>query len=128
MVVMEYLDPQTYRVLRPEDGSNPRLIAEIRGVVRVLHDGGFVHGDLRDVNMMTRHQWTAGENARNVFLLHFDWAGAEGATKYPPHLNTQTVTRHEGAKDGALITQEHDWAMVDYIFDSTGPLVVTSFV
>ena len=42
---------------------------------------------------------------------------------FPPlNLNLQTVKRHEGAKDGALITQEHDWAMVDCIFGSSGPL------
>jgi len=122
MAVMEYLDPQTYRILEPEDGSNPRLKAEIWRVVNVLHDGGFVHGDIRDVNMMTRHQWRTEEKARNVFLLDFDWAGPEGVTKYPPHLNLQTVKRHEGAKDGALITQEHDRAMVHCIFDSMGPL------
>jgi len=122
MAVMEYLDPQTYRVLGPEDGSNPGLKAEISRVVKVLHDGGFVHGDIRDVNMMTRHQWRTEEEAQNVFLLDFDWAGPEGVTKYPPNLNLQTVKRHEGAKDGALITQEHDLAMVRCIFDSMATL------
>jgi len=121
MAVMEYLDPQTYRVLGPEDGSNhASLIAEIRHVVQVLHNGGFVHGDIRDVNMMTRRQWRT--DAQNVFLLDFDWAGRKDATIYPPNLNRETVKRHEGAKDGAVITQEHDWAMVDCIFDPTGRL------
>ena len=115
MAVMEYLDPQTYRVLEPGDGSNSILVGEIQRVVTVLHDGGFVHGDIRDVNMMTRNQWGINE-ARNVLLLDFDWAGPSGVTKYPRNVNTQTVKRPEGAKDGALIVEKHDWFMVQYLF------------
>ena len=32
------------------------------------------------------------------------------------------VERYEGAIGGAVITLEHDWAMVNCIFDSTGSL------
>jgi hypothetical protein len=128
MAVMDYLDPQTYRVLWPEDGSNTELIAEIWKVVDVLHNGGFVHGDIRDVNMMTRHEWRTEEKARNVFLLDFDWAGRDGAAKYPPNLNLETVKRHEGVKDGVLITQEHDEFMVNCIFGPTRPPVATASV
>lgn len=116
MVVMEYLDPHTYRVLGSEDGSNRRLKAEIQRVVKELHSGGFVHGDIRNVNMVMSHRRTE-EEAQKVFLLDFDWAGPEGHTIYPPNLNLQSVKRHEGAKGGALIMQEHDWAMVNCIFD-----------
>lgn len=98
MAVMEYIDPQSYRILRPDDGSNRRLVAEIQRVVTVLHDGGFVHGDIRDANMMTRNQWGTQEKAQNLLLLDFDWAGPKGVTKYPPNLNLQTVKRHEGQK------------------------------
>ena len=119
MAVMEYLDPDTYRVLGPEDGSDPRVMTEIRRVVKVLHTGGFVHGDIRDINMMTRRHWRTEENAQNIFLLDFDWAGPNGATRYPRNLNRRTVKRHVGAEDGAVITEDHDWTMVDHIFDST---------
>ena len=117
MIVMEYLDPQTYRTLGPEDGSDSRLVEAIKRVVAVLHGGGFVHGDIRDINFLTRHQWSAEEKARNALLLDFDWAGVSGIAKYPPHVNRQTVKRPEGAEGGELITQGHDWAMVGYIFD-----------
>jgi len=118
MVVMGYLNPTTYRVLESEDGSNSALRAEIRRVVEVLHNGGFVHGDIRNVNMVMRHPWGTEEKAQNVFLLDFDWAGRTGNTKYPPNLNVQSVKRHDEAKDGATITEEHDWAMVNCIFDN----------
>ena len=74
--------------------------------------------------MMTRHQWGTEENAQNVLLLDFDWAGVKGVTKYPPNLNLQTVKRHMEAKDGALIMPEHDLFMVRTMFDT----VVTTFV
>lgn len=57
MAVMEYLDPQVYRALGPGDGSNSILMDEVERVVTALHAGGFAHGDIRDVNMMTRHEW-----------------------------------------------------------------------
>jgi Lipopolysaccharide kinase (Kdo/WaaP) family len=79
MAVMGYLDPETYRILEPEERSNTSLVAEIRQVVTVLHNGGFLHGDINfcNVNMTTR-QWTAKEGVRHVFLLDFDWAGPDG--------------------------------------------------
>ena len=123
MAVMEYLEPQSYRMLGPDDGSNHGLVAEIRRVVAVLHDGGFVHGDIRDVNMMTRHPLGNEEEAQKVLLLDFHWAGPKGVMKYPYNLNIETVKRHEGAKGGALITQEHDLFMVNEMFN---PVVTAS--
>ena len=95
MADMEYMDPNTYRVLEPEDGSEPRLMDKIQEVVKVLHNGGFVHGGSRDVNMMTRRRWNRGERTER--------------------LSTRPI-------GGAVITPEHDWAMVHCIFDSTGSL------
>ena len=86
-------------------------------MVKLLHDGGFVHGDLQDVNMMTCHQW-ATEGA-NLLLLDFDWAGHKGDTSYPPTLNTLVGRgQHDGAKGGELIMPEHDCFMLDMIFAS----------
>jgi serine/threonine protein kinase len=103
MAVMEYLNPETYRML---DYSDTGLMAEIRRAVMVLHDGGFVHGDIRDLNVMTRHHRGTGEDARNVFLLDFDWARRDGVAKCPPNVNVTSVRRPEGARDGALIMKE----------------------
>ena len=113
MVIMEYLDPETYRTLEPSDGSNNDLVAGIRQVVKTLHGGGFVHGDIRHVNILTRRSL---EDAQNVFLIDFDWAGLEGKTRYPPNINLTSVVRPEGVEDGELIQQAHDWFMVEHIF------------
>ena len=66
--------PDTYRVLELEDGSEPRLMDKIQEVVKVLHNGGFMHGGIRDVNMMTRHQCITEET---VILLDFDWRNSK---------------------------------------------------
>jgi hypothetical protein len=116
MVVMQYLDAETFRILDPSDGSNTRLVAGIREVVKILHGGEFVHGDIRYVNMMTRRQWTGEGVVGNVFLIDFDWAGRDGIVEYPPKLNVKSVKRHEAAKDGEPIFQEHDWVMVENMF------------
>ena len=116
MVVMEYLDPETYRILEPSDSSNNELVAGVRRVVKTLHGGGFVHGDIRHVNILTRSQWTSSEGVQNVFLIDFDWAGLEGQTRYPPNINLTSVNRPKGVEDGELIQQAHDWFMVEHIF------------
>jgi len=115
MVVMEYLDPQTHRVLGDGDCGDKTLELEIKRVVKVLHDGGFVHGDIRNVNVMTpRHR--GAEGMENALLLDFDWAGRGGIARYPPNINSVSVERHEGVKDGGLITRDHDLTMVTKLF------------
>ena len=116
MVIMEYLEPETYRILEPSDSSNNELVAGIRQVVETLHRGGFVHGDIRGVNILTRSQWTSSEGVQNVFLIDFDWAGHEGQAQYPPNINLTSVERAEGVEDGKLIQQAHDWFMVEQLF------------
>ena len=116
MVVMEYLDPDVYRVLESLDGSNAALVAGIRKVVETLHDGGFVHGDIRQINMMTRREWDGSEDVGKVLLIDFDWAGLDGTVRYPPDLNNKSVERHHEAKDDELIWKAHDWFMVERMF------------
>lgn len=62
MVVMEYLDPEDYRVLGGNDASDHQLETEVRQVVKPLYGSGFMHGDLCDVNMVTHHQWATEVN------------------------------------------------------------------
>ena len=120
MVVMEYLDPKSYRVLGPLDRSNAGLVEGIQAVVKILHDGGFVHGDIRHVNMMTPCRWTSSEKVQNLSLIDFDWAGLEGSVQYPSNVNVTSVKRHEEAKDGRLIEKAHDLFMVNHMFDGMG--------
>lgn len=120
MAVMEYLGPETYRVLEPSGVSNNNLVAGIQDVVRILHDGGFVHGDTRHLNMVTRREWKSSDDVQNLFLIDFDWAGLEGGVQYPPNINVRSVKRHEGAMGGKLIEKAHDLLMVKHMFDAMG--------
>ncbi|CAG8522051.1 13719_t:CDS:2, partial [Acaulospora colombiana] len=111
MVVMEYLDPENYRTLEPDLDNKPHVENEIRQIVTALHGRGFVHGDIRGVNMMTRHRWESTSGTKNIVLLDFDWAGREGIVTYPEGVNGTSILRHGEVKDGKHIRKEHDWFM-----------------
>jgi len=59
----------------PEDESRAD---KIKQVVKVLHDGGFVHRDIRDVNIMVRHKWDSGNGGGTcsfLTLTELAWKG-----------------------------------------------------
>jgi serine/threonine protein kinase len=116
MVVMEYLDDESYQLLLTSSVNRVDLALEVRRVVGVLHAGGFVHGDIRDVNLLVRRKWSDADNPKNVLLVDFDWAGPKEDARYPPNVNHVDMSRPDGARDGELITQEHNQTMVDKMF------------
>ena len=109
MVVMEYLDPDAFRHV---SGCGIELETEVRNAVGILHDRGFVYGDLRDCNMMCMKDG----GAWRVLLLDFDWAGRTGEARYPVGLNQETVRRPAGVCGRGIIQREDDNAMVNFIF------------
>ena len=113
MVVMEYLDPDSYRTLR---SSGDDLYARTSSALGIFHDGRFAHGDVRDENMMIQRQWTASETLPGVKFLDFDWAGESGKVVYPAHLNAD-LRRPKDAHEGLAITQAHDKETLDFIFN-----------
>ena len=82
MVVMEYLDPNTFEHVY---GSDTDLKAKVDQAVDVLHGRGFVHGDLRVWNMMCRKE----NGVWKVLLLDFDWAGRQKEVRYPTGINAK---------------------------------------
>jgi len=57
---------------------------KIEDLMSGFHDAGFVHGDLRDANIIC--------NGDSVMLIDFDWAGEAGKMSYPtPRLNGELV-------------------------------------
>jgi hypothetical protein len=120
MVVMEYLEDDIYEPLLAPESSQAFFAPEVRRVVGVLHEGKFVHGDVRGVNLMVRRKSDMNGEGKNVLLVDFDWAGPQATTRYPPHIN-RDIYRPPGAIDGELITQEHDIAMVDDMFKAPPP-------
>jgi serine/threonine protein kinase len=73
MVVMEYIDGET---LDKAERTPPTLMDQIRNALKVLHDQGYVFGDLRPPNVMiTKND--------EVKLIDFDWAGIHMKSQYP---------------------------------------------
>ena len=99
VMVMEYLTAMSVvgkkclTLLQYQSLSN--LITE-------LHSEGYVHGDLREYNIMV------GDETDRVCLIDFDWAGKEGEAIYPNFMNHIDVQWPAGASDGKKILKEHD--------------------
>ena len=120
MVVMEMLDATVYKMyadkaVRWQFPSIRSLEEKVKNLVAELHGGGFVHGDIRDANIMVKLA-AAAESEVEVKLLDFDWAGKEGEACYPGNVNHEGVSRPHGAKDGLIIEREHDLFMIKELF------------
>lgn len=117
MITMEYLDPDKWVYLldllelRIKNDARQSLLSKITRIVKKMHDAGYVHGDLRNINIFVE------KDSSEVKLIDFDEAGLHGVAKYPRNWNHLTVSRPEGAEEGNLITFEHDLYMLDHIFD-----------
>jgi hypothetical protein len=113
MVVMDRIDD----LFVPLYVSEPGLSVELRNLVLEettrLHQAGYVHGDLRDTNLMVRKNGQSG-----FMLVDFDWAGRIGEVCYPMNVNTDpALGRPAGAYDGEVIRADHDMDMLRKIFE-----------
>ncbi len=84
---------------------------EVKAKLTHLHDEGFVHGDLRDVNVIVRNEGVSGDGP-GILIVDWDWAGREGQVTYPRGINTQ-VARPASALAGEEIKAEHDVWMAE---------------
>jgi serine/threonine protein kinase len=74
---------------------------KVEKALHVLHDAGFVHGDLRDTNILMDFDSLESDDVK-IHFVDFDWAGRIGEAKYPSDINGITVKRPEGAEGGKL--------------------------
>ncbi|KAI0296953.1 hypothetical protein B0F90DRAFT_1005618 [Multifurca ochricompacta] len=80
VIVMEWIAND------PSDRENyaskylPRWSKDLKKLVDGFHEEGFVHGDLRDANLIVPKK-----NPKRIMLLNFDWGGdvKSGAVHYP---------------------------------------------
>jgi serine/threonine protein kinase len=80
-------------------------------LVTSFHDQNFVHGDIRDSNLLVRTE----DGKLQMKLIDFDWGGREGEVHYPALINDRTVHRPLAVVGGQLIKREHDLQMVENI-------------
>jgi hypothetical protein len=117
MVVMEAVDVSVYLpfvksgLLSPTFPADRELRPAVARLVEGLHNEGYVHGDLRDANLLVS---TDGRQESMFMLVDFDWAGMAGVVKYPANVSRIGIRRPEGAVDGQLIEKAHDLEMLSY--------------
>jgi RIO-like serine/threonine protein kinase len=95
------------------DGASrgDRLYEEMREKLAGLHQAGFVHGDVRDTNVMVL------QGSPGFMLVDFDWAGQIGEVQYPMNVNRgPDLVRPDGAYDGELIMADDDMEMLAIMF------------
>ena len=91
---------------------------DLRQLISQFHNRDFVHGDLRDANVIS------GDDGC-VKLVDFDWGGKDGQVSYPtPNLNPD-LTKRRSTKD-LVITKADDLriledtlALVRYLLPTT---------
>lgn len=94
-VVMEYL------VLSMAVANTASVRKQLLGIKSTLKTVSFVHGDLRENNVM----WDSSN--KRVVLIDFDWSGRDGVGKYPPFMNPDIVWPPE-AETGKPLRIAHD--------------------
>lgn len=118
VIAMEFSRYSMYSGLHLSKGEQEKVCSKVTMVLKEFHDQGFVHGDIRGLNLLVDCDSLAPNDAKDVriHLVDFDWAGKAGEAKYPIGINTETVKRPDGVGGGVLITREHDEIMVRYMF------------
>ena len=87
------------------------------GKLAYLHQENYVHGDVRDTNIMVKKDGVQGFK-----LVDFDWSGRIGQVRYPMNVyRGQRLWRPLDAMDGQLIKAEHDIKMLKAMFTGRRP-------
>ena len=106
MVVMEYLDGTTANEAQRLGQIPPTFLEEVRKILSHLHENNFVFGDLRSANIMVTRN-------KKVKFVDFDWAGEDGASRYPL-LMSHRIQWSDGVGEGlVLMKKQHDLDMLN---------------
>jgi hypothetical protein len=112
MVVMEYMnDYVALSTLEDRVSISKQLPQMVTDLVASFHAQNFVHGDIRDSDLLVLMK-----GKLEMKLIDFDWGGKDGEVRYPVLINNHTVHRPPNVVGGQLITREHDLLMVENIF------------
>lgn len=82
--------------------EDERITSKLRTAIQTLHDASFVHGDLREPNILVTDDG-------DMNLIDFDWCGKEGEARYPSDINLgDGLPWDHRVACGGLIKKEHD--------------------
>ncbi|KAJ7102529.1 hypothetical protein B0H15DRAFT_815035 [Mycena belliarum] len=116
MVVMEDVskDYTTLAVVKSQGRDAHGIPGSVKQALQRLHQARYVHGDVRDINVLVRKSDRPSVDRPQFFLIDWDWAGLVGEAVYPIALNPE-VLRPDGAVAGAIIQMAHDEGMADLL-------------
>ena len=100
---------------KDNEGTRNLFQQTVRDCLIQLHQAGFVHGDVRNTNIMVK---TIGLDDLSFLLVDYDSGGKIREVRYPLDLNTSEVKRPEGAMGGGVVEVEHDLEMLNYVWDN----------
>jgi hypothetical protein len=85
---------------------------DIIGNLTSLHQANYVHGDVRNTNIMVKKDGNQGFK-----LVDFDWSGRIGEIRYPMNVyQGQHIWRPREAEDGQPIKADHDIEMLKAMY------------
>jgi len=96
---------EQWRICLHETAPPIGIFKDLKALLVKLHKAGFVHGDVRDTNIIVRKDGKPG-----FMLLDFDWSRLLGEARYPKNVfKSKDIWWPEAPSDGELIKPEHDW-------------------
>jgi RIO1 family len=109
MIVMDIVDLSVYKPfseipLTERQSVTSKLLPALEKLVVGFHNVELVHGDIRRPNILVHDS--------DFLLIDYDWGGDVGVVRYPSLVNHFGILPPEGARDGELITKEHDLFML----------------
>jgi len=110
MVVMEMINEDYCRL--SDFPPHYSRYEDIARKLASLHQENYVHGDVRDTNIMVKKNGALGFK-----LVDFDWSGRIGQVRYPMNVyRGPRLWRPLEAEDGRLIKADHDIEMLNALF------------
>lgn len=102
VVVMERIEHRDMNLQSYAPKHIRKWSKDLESLVSGFHNEGWVHGDLRDANLIV-----SDENPTQVMLVDFDWGGKDGAVYYPTALLHEELEK-PGRQGDLSITKEDD--------------------
>lgn len=105
MTIMEHVEGTM--VSKWEDELPREFYTKLKSAITLLHEAGYVFGDLRAQNVLVGH-------GTDPIILDFDWVALAGKGRYPASINPGSVFHDwaPGVERNGLMQKEHDLHML----------------